>query len=71
MTETFAVALVGEPGAGWLVDAASAGEAVDIVHGTVLRAREGWRGELLVWNEDHYRRRYLRGGPFPPTWTRL
>ena len=40
-TGTFAVALVGETDAGWLVDAASAEEA--IVHGTVSQAREVWR----------------------------
>ena len=38
-TGTFAVALVGETDAGWLVDAASAEEAIDIVHGTVPQAR--------------------------------
>ena len=43
--ETFAVALVGDP-AGWLLEAASAEEAIDIVHGTVPRAREVWRGVL-------------------------
>ena len=69
-TETFVVALVAEPAAGWLVDAPSAGAAVDHVHRTT-RARECWRGELLVWSADWYRRRYLAGGPFPPTWERL
>ena len=71
MTERFAFALVGETGAGWLVDAQSAGEALHIVHDAVPRAREVWRGELLVWNEDYYRRRYPQGDPFPPSWTRL
>ena len=37
-TETFAVALVGETDAGWLVDAESAEDAISIVHGTVPRA---------------------------------
>ena len=37
MTETFTVALVGETDIGWLVDAASAEEAITIVHGTVPR----------------------------------
>ena len=68
--ETFAVALAGEIDAGWLVDAESAGEAVDIVHGTVPRAHECRKSELLVWNESHYRERYLAGGPFPDSWTR-
>ena len=47
-TDTFAVALVGEEDRGWLVDAATAGEACAIVHGTVPRAHEVWRAELLV-----------------------
>ena len=42
--ETYAVALVGEEDRGWLVEAASAEEAIDLVHGTVPRAREVWRG---------------------------
>ena len=70
-TETFAVALVAEPDTGWLVEATSTEEAVDIVHDTVPRARETWRGELLVWNETYYRDRYLAGAPFPPAWIRL
>ena len=45
--ETFAVGLVGEEDRGWLVEAASAEEAIDIVRGTVPRAREVWRGGLL------------------------
>ena len=69
--ETFAVALAGEEDRGWLVEAASAGEAVDIVHGIVPRAREVWRGELLVWNERYYRDRYLGGVEMPPVWSRL
>ena len=71
VTETFVVVLVGETDAGWLVEATSAEEAVDIVHGAVPRARAVWRGELLVWNEHYYRKRYLLDGPFPPSWTRL
>ena len=39
-TGTFAVVLVGETDAGWLVDAASAEDAIDIVHGTFPRARK-------------------------------
>ena len=70
VSETFAVAFVGEP-TGWLVEAESAGEAVDIVHGTVPQAHERWKRELLVWNVDYYRRRHLAGGPFPEGWTRL
>ena len=71
VTETFAVALVGETDAGWLVDASSAEEAVTIVHGTVPRAHEVWRSELLAWNGTYYRQRYLGGGPFPDSWARL
>ena len=71
MRETFAVALVGDEDRGWLVEAASASEAVDVVHGTVPRAHEAWRGELLVWNERYYRDRYLAGGAFPDSWMRL
>ena len=44
VVETYAVALVGEEDRGWLVEAASAEEAIDLVHGTVPRAREVWRG---------------------------
>ena len=69
--ETFAVALVGEEDRGWLVEAASAEEAIDTVHGTVPRAREVWRGELLVWTAQYYRDRYLGGAEMPPTWSRL
>ena len=71
VTETFAVALVGEADAGWLVEASSAEDAVTIVHGTVPRAHEVWRSELLVWNASYYRARYLAGGPFRDSWTRL
>ena len=70
-TQTFAVALIGEEDRGWLVDAESAGEARRIVHGTVPRVHEVWESELLVWNESYYRARYLAGGPFPDSWTRL
>ena len=42
------------------------GEAVDIVHGTVPRARDVWRGELLVWTGKYYRECYLECGPMPP-----
>ena len=65
------MALAGEEDRGWLVEAASAEEATDIVHGTVPRAREVWRGELLVWNERYYRDRYLGSAEMPPTWSRL
>ena len=71
MRETFAVALVGEEDRGWLVEAVSAGEAVDVVHGTVPRAHEAWRGELLVWTAEYYREHHLAGGAFPDLWTRL
>ena len=47
------------------------GEAISIVHGTVPRAHEVWRSELLVWNESYYLARYLGGGEMPPTWSRL
>ena len=59
------MALAGER-AGWLVEAATADEALDIVHGTVPRARE----ELLVWTERHDRERYLLGAEMPASWTR-
>ena len=64
-TETFAVALLGETDAGWLVDAASGEEAIEIVHGTVPRAREVCRSELLAWAEEEYRNRHLLEVPFP------
>ena len=69
--ETYAVALVGEEGHGWLVDAESAGEARRIVHGTVPRAHEVWESELLVWLASDYQARHLAGAPFPDPWTRL
>ena len=67
---TFAAALAGEPDAGCPVDAGSAEEATDIVHGTVPRVREVWRSELLVRTEDDYRHRHLPGAPFAAGWTR-
>ena len=67
---TFAVALADEIDAGWPVDAASAEEAIDIVHGTVPRAWEVWRSELLVRADDD-RNRDLPGVPFAAIWTRL
>ena len=70
VTETWAVAVAGEPG-GWLVAASSSDEALDIVHGTVPRAREAGRGELLVGTERYYRARYLLGAEIPATWSRL
>ena len=70
MTETFVVALAGEA-KGWLVEAASVDEAIDIVHGTLPRAREAGREELLVWTERHYRDRYLLGAEMPASWTWL
>ena len=69
--ETFAVALVGEIDTGWLVDATSAEEAIDIVYGTVPRAREVTKDDLLVWPGRYYRDLYLAGDPFPESWTRL
>ena len=58
------VALPGEA-KGWIVEVASADEAIDIVHGTGPRAREAGREELLVWTERYYRDRYRgpRSGP--------
>ena len=70
LTETYAVALVGDP-VGWLVDAASADEAIDIVHGTVLRAAECARDELVARTEREHRDRYLLGAEIPATWSRL
>ena len=66
---TFAVALASEPDAGWPVDAASAEEAIDIVHGTVPRVREVWWSERLVWADDD-RNRDFPEAPFPASWTR-
>ena len=71
MREAFVVALVGEEDRSWLVEAASAEEAIDIVHGTVPRAREVWRGELLVWNERYDRDCFLGGAEMPAPWSRL
>ena len=62
-----AVVLVGETDAGWLVDAASAEEAIDIVHGTFPRAREVWRSEPLVRTEDCYRHPYFLESSVPRT----
>ena len=70
VTESFAVALSGEA-KGWLVEAASVDEALDIVHGTVPRAREAGREELLVWTERYYRDRYLLGAEMSESWTQL
>ena len=69
--ETFAVSLVGEEDRGWLVEAALAEETIDIVHGTLARAWEVWRSELLVGTEDYHRHRYLLGAPLAAIWTRL
>ena len=69
--ETFAVALAGELDTGWLVEAATADEALDIVYGTVPRAREVTKDELLVWTERYYRDLYLAGDAFPASWIRL
>ena len=62
-TKTFAVALVGDP-LGWLLDAVSDEELLDIVAGMVPE-------ELLVWPERFYRDRYLLENPMPASWTRL
>ena len=70
VTETYAVALVGDP-VGWLVAAASADEAIDIVHGTVRRAADCARDELVARTEREYRDRYLPDAPMPATWSRL
>ena len=64
--ELFFVVLVSEePERGPVVEASSAGEALDIVHGTVARADAARRGELHVWTERYYRERCLEGGPMP------
>ena len=60
MTETFAVGLVGETNAGWLVEAACTTHAIDIVQETVPRARKVPRRELLVWRANYYRERQPR-----------
>ena len=69
--ETFAVALAGEIDTGWLVEAADVDEAIEIVFGTVPRAREATKDDLLVWTERHYRDLYLAGAAFPATWSQL
>ena len=70
--ELFAVPLLGDLDAGWLVKATTADEARRIVHGTDPRAGECAFGELLVWTAEHYRRRYFNpGGDFGPEWVRL
>ena len=69
MTETFTVALLGKTNAGWLVDAATAEEAIE--HETVPRAREVCQGELLAWSVDEHRNGHLLGAPLPASWTRL
>ena len=72
MSERFAVAIVGDlDGGGWIVEADSTEDAINIVRGTVPRAAEVWRGELLAWTERYYRQRYLLGGDFPAGWTEL
>ena len=58
------IALVGGPG-GWRAEAASDKEAIDITHGNPPRAREGWCGELLIWNERYCRDRRLAGDEVP------
>ena len=70
MSERYAVAIFGEPG-GWIVEADSTEDAIATVRGTVPRAAEVSRGELMVWNESYYRERYCRGGPLPADWTEL
>ena len=70
LTETYAVALVGDP-VGPLVDTAAADEAIDIVHSTVPRAAECARDELVARTEREDRDRYLLGAEMPATWLRL
>ena len=71
--ELFAVAVLGEGAidGGWLVMASGPEAAVSIVHGTVPRAHECARAELMVWAASYNRSRYLFGGDFPATWTVL
>jgi len=69
--ELFVVALAGNTGTGWLVDATGVEEARRIVHGTVLRAPACWLSELLVWTAPLYRARYLGGADSGPEWVRL
>ena len=72
MSEPCAVAIVGDlDGGGWIVEADSTEDAITIVRGTVPRAAEVWRGELLAWTERYYRQGYLLGGDFPIGWTEL
>ena len=60
MSERYAVAIIGDPD-GWLVDAESSEATVSLVHGTVPRAAEVSRGELMVWTESYYLERYGAG----------
>ena len=62
---------MGEIDTGWLVEATSADEAIDLVYGTVLRAREATKDDLFVWTARYYRDLYLTDDVFPESWTRL
>ena len=58
------IVLVGEPGDRF-VEVAPDEEAIDITHGNPPRAREGWCGELFIWNERYRRDRHLAGDEAP------
>ena len=66
-----AVALIGEPDGGWVVEAHVPRDALAVVRGTCPRAGEVSPGECLAWAAGEYRDRFLLGGDFGPEWTRL
>ena len=59
------------PSIGWIVEAAAAEEALDIIAGAVPEADEAGCDELLVWPERFRRARYLLDNPMPAGWSRL
>ena len=69
--ETFAVALVGQTDAGWLIEADSAEAALDHVRRTADRVKAYSNRGLLVWTEQRYRELYLCNRDWPPGWVRL
>ena len=63
--------LKGGTSVGWYVDAASHGEAVDIVRREAPRAREVAPERFRVWDEGEYLERRRRGDPMPWWWESL
>ena len=56
--------------AGWLVDATSAGDAVAAVKASVPSPWPHPPGELILWVDDEYRKRY-GANALGPAWTQL